>query len=198
MIKIGPHLITNRSIEHPDLDEMLHGETLDVIYTDPPWGDSNMKYWVTLNKKMTGDEFTPLSYAALIQRIFELSNKHLKGFLFIETGLRWLGQVEASLRENGYYSIGHQLMTYSSGDCVLLYGSTIPCEPFSLDVSKMRGATLPRSVLMHLNKKGIVFDPCCGMGYTAKAAVNCGMVFRGNEFNSARLLKTIEFLERST
>ena len=197
MITIGRHRITNRSIEHRDLDTMLDGETLDVIYTDPPWGDSNMKYWVTLNKKMTGNEFTPLSYATLIDRIFELSNNHLKGYLFIETGLKWLEQVKASLMANGYHNVGHQLMTYSSGDCVLLYGSTIPCEPFTLDVTKMRGATLPREVLLHLNKKGIVLDPCCGMGYTAKAAVNCGMTFRGNEFNSARLQKTIDFLNSS-
>lgn len=197
MITIGKHRITNRSIEHPELDVMLAGETLDVIYTDPPWGDGNMKYWVTLNKKMTGEQFTPLSYAELIARIFNLSNKYLKGYLFIETGLKWLDQVKASLIENNYYNVGYQLMKYSSGDCVLLYGSTVPCEPFTLDVTQMRGERLPRNVLASLNKKGIVLDPCCGMGYTARAAVNCGMSFRGNEFNAKRLEKTLDFLNNS-
>lgn len=178
---------------------MLAGETLDIIYTDPPWGDGNMKWWVTLNKKMTGKAFVPLTYAQLIARIMELSQKHLKGYLFIETGVQWIDQLNAAYVQNGLYNIGYQKLKYQGGDCVVFYGSTIPKQPFALDITNLKGVKLPQTVLSYLNKKGgIVLDPCCGMGYTAKAAVDSGMQFRGNEFNAVRLRKTIDYLQAVT
>jgi len=39
-------------------------------------------------------------------------------------------------------------------------------------------------------------DLCCGMGYTAQACVDNGLSFVGNEFNMARLQKTINRLRK--
>jgi predicted methyltransferase len=42
--------------------------------------------------------------------------------------------------------------------------------------------------------RGAVFDPCCGKGYTARAAVASGMMFRGIELNPKRAAVTVEWL----
>lgn len=44
--------------------------------------------------------------------------------------------------------------------------------------------------------RGAVFDPCCGKGYTARAAVAAGMKFRGIELNPKRAAVTIGWLSR--
>lgn len=43
---------------------------------------------------------------------------------------------------------------------------------------------------------GIVLDPCCGKGYTARAAVAHGLTFRGNELNPERAAVTVAWLEK--
>ena len=42
-----------------------------------------------------------------------------------------------------------------------------------------------------LTDNPIVLDPCCGMGYSAQAALDYGFSFRGNELNRKRLDKTL-------
>src|SRR5690348_15319918 len=92
MLQIGPHKVTNVSIERLEVNSMLSGETVDILYSDPPWGDGNLKYWAAMNKKMSGREFTPISYEALIERFRELIECYVDGHVLIETGLRWQQQ----------------------------------------------------------------------------------------------------------
>lgn len=40
---IGPHKVTNASVEQPEVDQMLVGERVSILYSDPPWGDGNLK-----------------------------------------------------------------------------------------------------------------------------------------------------------
>jgi hypothetical protein len=79
---------------------------------------------------------------------------------------------------------------------VLLAGATAGNRlPDLSECPKMTGAAVSRyCVKLAGVRDGIVFDPCCGMGYTARAAVAAGMRFRGNELNAKRLQKTIQFL----
>ena len=115
ILSIGPHRITNASIENIILDEMLCGVKVDILYSDPPWGDGNMKYWATLNKKMTGKSFTPLTYQSLINRIFDLVNKYVSGYVCIETGLRWEQQLISEMQSRGMSHIKSFLLHYQSG-----------------------------------------------------------------------------------
>lgn len=202
--KIGPHTITCASIENPIVDLMLqgHGRKVRVLYSDPPWGDGNLKYWATQNRKMTGAVFTPLTYDALVNRILDLTQKYVQGHIFIETGLRWEKMLMDSFAKAGLLNVQSHRMEYASGSKMLVNvavsASNIPSTPFGqlpdvaaidyiAEVIRATGA-VPGS---------LVLDPCCGMGYTAAAAIKTGMVFAGNEFNSVRLAKTIKRLEAS-
>lgn len=197
---IGQHKITNDTIESPVVDAMLAGEKVDVFYADPPWGDGNLKYWVTLNKKHTGKEFVPLTYSALIDRITGLIKNYVDGHVFIETGLKWEEETVAAL-QGIVKNINVYRLKYRSGkdlrENVLIYGVTnTQHQTMKFDPTGMSGFAVPKKCVESVAKPGgIVFDPTCGMGYTAKAAVQAGMRFRGNEFNAKRLQKTIDFLK---
>jgi len=203
--QIGSHRITNESIESPLLDKMLSGVSVDVMYSDPPWGDGNMKYWVTMNKKMTGAEFVPLSYDGLLDRVFELARRYVSKFVFIETGVRWGDAIAERMVKNGLHHIKKFRLQYQAGskmlDCILVVGGITADHNFPLsgydDLYPYYGAELSRRVLEYVQPVNAVLDPCCGMGYTARAAIVNGAVFYGNEFNAKRLGKTIAFLEKS-
>ena len=49
-IKIGKHTVSNEDVQNVDFNKLLNGEKAHILYTDPPWGDGNMKYWCTLNR----------------------------------------------------------------------------------------------------------------------------------------------------
>jgi DNA modification methylase len=80
----------------------------------------------------------------------------------------------------------------------MMYGATDPKYKFNTqiyDPTNKTGADVSKNCIKAVAEEGaIVLDPCCGMGYTARAAVANKMRFRGNEFNSKRLQKTIDFL----
>ena len=197
---IGQHKITNDSIESPIVDSMLAGEKVDILYSDPPWGDGNLKYWATMNKKMTGKEFKPLTYSALITRIVGLIHNYVDGHVFIETGTKWetetIDAIQGLVKNIRVYRL-----QYRSGskmlENVMIYGVTDTRHPMmQFDPSGMSGFEVPKQCIASVaTLGGIVLDPCCGMGYSAKAAVGAGMRFRGNEFNAKRLQKTIDFLK---
>jgi DNA modification methylase len=195
----GDHLITNADICSKVVDEMARKNTVNVMYTDPPWGDGNLKYWTTINEKMTGDKFTPLTYDQLIGRLDELIKKYVKGYVFIETGLRWTDKFM------DHFSYLHnmeviELEYLSSGKVIknpCIFGGTAPQFKFGHQLEYLRDAASVREILSLVTKAGdVVMDPCCGMGYTAQGCVDLGLKFRGNEFNTKRLGKTIARLEK--
>ena len=199
---IGWHKITNASVDEAVVDDMLRGERVNILYSDPPWGDGNLKYWVTMNKKMSGREFTPIPYSVLVERFRGLISNYVDGHVIIETGKAWLGETVNMLRPV-VHNIDVYTLQYRSGsrmlECVMISGVTNPSYPkMSFNPTGMHGYEVPKqSIASIATPGGIVLDPCCGMGYTARAAVSAGMQFRGNEFNPVRLAKTVKFLERS-
>ncbi len=200
---IGPHKVNCGSLVSGEVDQMLAGETVAVFYSDPPWGDGNLAYWKTMAKKMTGQDLAQVNHDQMYDRIMELIAKHVRGWVFVETGLRWRDYVVQRFLNGNLGAIATFRLQYGSGaklyDNVLVCGSTVPANPLSdaFNPSGLRGAKLVQYVVGSVARSGgLVLDPCCGMGYTAKAAVAAGMRFAGNELNQARLDKTIAFLRK--
>jgi hypothetical protein len=204
MLLIGTHRITNESVEHPAIDAMLDtlgGRKIDCLYSDPPWGDGNMRYWVTMNKKMTGAVHPALTYEALVARLFSFVHRHVDGHVFVETGTRWGEMLGDRFLAEGMHKVQSIKLRYRSGSALLendlILGCTHPGAAFDASgLEAINGAALSQEVLKRIRAPGgVVFDPCCGMGYTARAAVHNGMTFLGNDFNAKRLAKTISFLQ---
>lgn len=201
ILAIGPHKVSHASIEDPVVDALVGDSRVRVLYVDPPWGDGNMKYWCTLNKKHTGAEYSPLTFSALLARIIELAKRYVDGYVFIENGPRWEVMIIDGLQRAGFYNVGKFDTKYAGKQklrCPVMYATTDSRLSLKGDFSQLSGAALPREVLKTVGTpQGLVLDPCCGMGYTARAAIDAGMHFRGNEFNAKRLSKTIKILEKS-
>ena len=79
------HRITMHDVMTNDLDDLFQGAKADVLYSDPPWGEGNLKFWRTHN----GQKGHPTDWTAFIHRIKFLCDRHVSGSLFIETGMRF-------------------------------------------------------------------------------------------------------------
>tara|TARA_Y100001973_G_C5195692_1_gene334095 strand:- start:1900 stop:2517 length:618 start_codon:yes stop_codon:yes gene_type:complete len=200
---IGKHRVKHGDIMD-GIDDLMDGKQADIIYTDPPWGQGNIRYWQTLNKKMTGAERKEIKYDAFINQIFKVCKKYAKNLLFVEYGIQWKDDI-INLGEK-YGFIHNQIIDvrYRSGSKLLPLHLHVFSKT-SLDLSQdyidsvtntHRYKTLKKA-LMPFSKEGMtILDPCCGMGFTAGIAKQTGMTFYGNELNSKRLEKTIKRLEK--
>ena len=198
---IGSHAITLGSVEGSQVEGLFSpGEKAHILYSDPPWGEGNMKYWATMAEKMTGSRPNQMTFDGMLDRFGELIRGFCTGFVFVEQGMRFEEQTVGALQKAGVTVSRIVQIRYGSGKNtlpnILICGSVNGQTPTLPEgVEGMKGAKLPYEVVKcNALPGGIVLDPCCGMGYTAKAAVRNNMIFRGNEFNSARLAKTEKFL----
>ena len=206
--RIGPHVIACGGVEDPQVEAMLDpdataGRKVRVLYSDPPWGDGNLSYWVTMNKKMTGNQFVPLKYDVMLNRFRDIIERYVDGWVFIETGVRWEAKVVDLLGQWGMSNVKSRTMMYRGGakllPCILVSATTSgDYRPSAYDPMGDMGATVPLKAVadLALRPGSLILDPCCGMGYTAQAAIDLRHEFRGNEFNAKRLLKTEERLQR--
>jgi|GEM_PF-5457200 len=208
VLAIGPHRVTNASLDHPVVDVMMEGfGDVLVLYVDPPWGDRMMKFFASLNAKQTGETVVPIPFDALLGRVFNLARRYVNGFVCMETGAAGVDGVVREFTGAGLYGIEvFQCIYDANRECDVVIGATsasyaddkIKSVVSPVEGKPLKGVAVPKYILGRLggNECGVL-DPCCGMGYTAKAAVHNRMRFAGNELNAKRLQKTIDFLTKS-
>jgi len=183
------HRITLHDIMTNDLDDLMQGEKVDVIYSDPPWGEGNLKFWRTYN----GQKGHNVDWEKFVRRIKFLCDKHVKpgGSVFIETGMRFDKDIMAIFGQPQ----GRYIIKYKGGgkvlDNVLLgYGP----QP-KIDPTGKTGIQVALSVLSSLpTPPKSVLDCCVGLGTTAKVAKKLGMTCYANELNPKRAAKTMKIL----
>lgn len=198
--RVGAHSVRCGDIMD-DLGGLAPGP-VDFIYTDLPWG--NLKYWATMKEKESGERPREVSLDAFLTRVFDVIRSYSKpsAVVFIEYGLKWRSLIEAQA-----YRVGLTVLTRATPS----YGH--PPRPHDLFVMSWLPVTLPDGYTETLNASSgyslltaafapfgdlsgkKVFDPCCGLGYTAQLAVDKGMIFYGNELNQKRLDKTMKRLK---
>jgi hypothetical protein len=197
---IGPHRVTSLSVEDPGVAALFDdGRKATILYSDPPWGDANVKYWATMAKKMTGQAVEPLRYDVLLDSIFDLIARFVTDHVFLETGLRFEEENLSRMQRIGLKNLSRVELVYDHGKQknLLLFGSFTGGRADLAAMENWTGMAIPVEAVRQMAVPGgIVFDPCCGMGYSAHAALRNGMEFRGNELNEKRLAKTVERLER--
>jgi DNA modification methylase len=197
---IGIHRVQHGDIMN-GLDELMEGDKADFIYTDPPWGQGNLTYWQTMNKKMTGKERNQIDYNKFIDYFFSLMSRYAKDKVVVEYGQQWHDDIVILSKRHGFIHNGSCKSLYRSGSKLLPLDMHFlsKLQPYEVtseiqkDCMDLKGFTLVDKIFDHLCPKnaGIVLDAMCGMGYTAQATVNRGIAFRGNELNAKRLEKTI-------
>jgi hypothetical protein len=203
MTEIGPHRVRCGSVMD-DLDGLLRGERADLIYTDPPWGQGNVRYWQTINQRQTGAERQDIEFGAFLARVFDVLARYAAGPVFVEYGIRWRPEIESQTKRCSFRIELRCPSLYASGSNLLpLDFYVLSRQPLAIPagyadmVGRLKGKDLPiQATAPFATAGGIILDPMCGMGYTAEAARRHGMRFRGNELNRHRLEKTIARLRR--
>lgn len=193
-VTIGEHRILCGDVLLGDVDRLMLGEKADVVYTDPPWG-AGMQHWFASHANTSVvDGWTAFKFAFAAA----LHAHAVKGApIFVEMGLRWADEIVTALAREDINISQRWTTQYGSParPAALLYAGPL-LEP-GVDLSTLKDAALPRACLEAVGKRGgIVLDPCCGKGYTARAAMATGMRFRGLELNPKRLEVTEKHLRK--
>ena len=200
--KYGLHRVKHGNVMD-GIDDLMAGELADIVYSDPPWGAGNIKYWQTLNKRQNDlDNYqrrdTPLD--DFLTQIFRIASKYSKQWFLCEYGVGWREDIVNMGKAVGFKHLGIADLQYRSGskllplDLHIFAKQNVPLPPNYLQSLKnTHGYKTLQVAVPPLVKQGqIILDPCCGMGYTAQIAIDNGCQFRGNELNRSRLNKTIK------
>jgi len=203
--EIGDHRVRHGNVMD-GIDSLMNGDVADFVYSDPPWGQGNLTYWQTMNQKMTGAEPVAISYEDFLHNIFAIMERYAKDTILIEYGVRWRQDIQDLALEYGFKSGGVAPSIYGSKSknypldihIFSKSGDAVVKAPYAVRVEEAMGISVVHAAFdSYAPETGIVLDPMCGIGFTAQAAIDRGLVFRGNELNEKRLEKTIARLEKS-
>lgn len=192
----GLHRVAHGRIDGAALAGLLtEAGTIPTMYTDPPWGDRMMRFFATMAVKQGGQPPPQMTFADLVARLALIVQRHISRDVYIEIGCAQAEQVAEAVRPHvGRLEVVDA--TYTMGGKV---------RPSKLIVASKEGALAipperPGGLKMVVNcftacgARGVVLDPCCGLGYTARAALKLGLTFYGNEYSKVRLDRTLQFL----
>ena len=183
-----PHRITMHDIMTNNLDDLFTGEKADILYSDPPWGEGNLKYWRTFN----GQKGHPVNWIEFIKRVKYLCDRHVTGSCFIETGVKFEKDIITIFGEpQGRYEIIYS--NKNLPNILLGWGEQPKLSPHG-----KKGFDVPFTVISSLpTKPRSVFDCCIGLGMTAKVAKKLGIICYANELNPKRAERTMKILDFS-
>ena len=205
--RIGKHKVSHCDLMQLNIKEFLEGQEFDVMYSDPPWGEGNLKYWQTMNVKMNdGAERNEVDLNKFLNIIFDSASKYVKddGVIFIEYGQRWKDQLIDIAKNYGLICNEVIEMLYRGGGKLLPLDLHIYSKkPIAISQEYIDSVyqtygydSLKKAIAGFAKKDNKILDLSCGMGYTAQTAVDNNMTFFGNELNLTRLGKTIKRLEK--
>jgi hypothetical protein len=181
------------------IDDLMNNERVQIVYSDPPWGLGNLRYWQTINKRMTGAEPREVNYENFIYKIFEISTRYSEKYYLLEYGIKWRKDIKDMAKQFNWIDNGTINLKYRSGSVFLdldlhIFSKTniqLP-ENYVQNCTNTYGLNTLKNAILPLVKSGDkILDPCCGMGYTAQIAIDNNLYFYGNELNMKRLQKTI-------
>ena len=209
VLEIGPHKVKLGNVLD-GIEELMNSDEAAIIYSDPPWGSGNLTYWETMRLKMDGlpasKRRQTIPIDQFLEQIITIAELYVHGYLVIEYGEKWADLVINKATKHGFRHETTIGTLYQSGAKLLpMHLHIFSNAPNSVDIGALEklvtgthGYETVKSTMRHLAKPGkILLDPCCGMGYSAQAAIDYGMIFRGNEMIKKRLQKTITRLERA-
>lgn len=207
IVQIGHHRLQNANVML-GLADLMQDESAKVFYSDPPWGNGNLKYWQTINKRHNDVERNDVDLIYFLKQIFSLAKFYTKhdGFILIEYGIAWKQEIIDFGTSIGLHHLGVADIKYKAGARWL---------PHHMHIFSKQKLTLPENYLQDLKgttginclisavspfvkDNDIILDPCCGLGMTSRLAVNLNLQFRGNELNAKRLKVTENWLIKNT
>jgi hypothetical protein len=170
-------------LSHERAKEALRGEKAQIVYSDPPWGEGNLRYWRTHNGQ---SDLLP-KWDTFLNLFCDVVSENIAagGHVFVEMGLRWVDQVALEMEKRGLPETQRWQCVYTSKKLPNVLWHSGPIA--SCDPTGMGGVAMTAHVLGSVAvPNALVLDPCCGKGMTARCSVRLGMRFAGVELNPKR------------
>lgn len=183
------------------IDDLMQGERADVIWTDPPWGDSIIKMFTTMARRdNNGKQYEDHTNDELLNALFEIIIRYGRNHVVIDYGTSFKDQIIAMAEDYGlkyYHTIpctyGNRKKALDLHTHLFLHPeATVKPLPRRLleSCAFAHGMECCQSLLIYMLKEDqILLDPFCGHGLFAKEAIKLGGVFYGNEWNAHRASK---------
>jgi len=193
---IGPHRVSNRSLEQVNYDDLTGGATIDMLKTDPPWSEDLMDYYVELrNEQSSNTLFGNLSYLEMLSVLCDVADDHVDGFVLVTTQPD--DPETYAVLDDRLHNVHQQKVPYRDDYCGVYIGATDPVYTFDARLGTVSGIDSVRACIREgTDPGGIVCDPMCGKGQVAEATLAEDRVFVGNDFNEQRVADTSQVLAR--
>ena len=159
----------------------------DFGYSDPPWGEGNLKFWRTYNHNGV-----PATYADFVGRFIGLM-KFVQRDIFLEMGLRWEDQWVEAFKQTGASIYDKWTLVYGSGkrpNVLLRFGYSELPKWSGPDLNGLTGWNASYQALKAVYSPSdvqLVLEPCVGKGLVAKSCKKLGLSLLANEINPDRL-----------
>lgn len=195
VIAIGNHRLFCGDITDGAVRTLMGNERADIVYSDPPWGPGNQRYWHTHNGTDPRTDWMAFldCFAGEVARY-----RKPDAPVLVEMGLRWTAELDAAMMAAGLpfrrrWRIFYGPKSKPLPNALCLYGP----RDLDLEVDGMRGEPITSAALAASVSPGdVVLDPCAGLGMTARVTHALGGAFRGCEMNQKRLDVTAAWLRR--
>lgn len=198
---INGHGIMNYNISSPEIELQIQENFpsgIDVLFTDPPWGEGNLKYWKTINARNTGVVIEQIGQDDMEERIVRIILSHIRSYGFVIYGV-WqsCSMTERLSRLPTIVDIQVIPKMYRSGSKwlpnVIIISTKNGAEV--LDWGRLRDTKGIETAEMvaEITRKTCqtMIDPFCGIGNYLKAFKSVGFTVVGNEVNRSRLNRSI-------
>lgn len=192
--KAGPHKFSCFDIEKVDVSDVMNiPSEVHMVYSDPPWNAGNARYWRTFSK-LDGEIGNKVDWGMFIDAFCKQVSSVRAFNVFVEQSKKHIDVNIKRMIANEFpaYINKWDVFYNTIHPNVLIYFSDF--GHFTGDPSGMKNTAMTRHVFENIAEAGkIVFDPCVGLGMTARMAHEFDMICYGNELNPTRLKKTLEW-----
>jgi len=204
--QIGDHKIAVGGVSLDVVQQLTPPRSVDLVYTDPPWGPQALHLFDTMNKSGYQE------WSDFLQKFGQAVDYMAKGPVFVFMGTAFADDIADSLRPYGFVERGRWEVEYGSPvwwpslnskkrlSATLWFGHRTAGPKPGNPVPEVHGqkAVEWAMTLCDIHAGDVVCDPCVGLGLVAKAAVKRGCKFVGSDLNSTRLGTTADILRRAT
>lgn len=180
----------------------------NLVYTDPPWGPSALHMFDTMNATEYQD------WDGFLKTWAEAVDYAAAGRVCVYMGSKNADDVTDVMRKRGLYRVAEDILEYGGLTWWETLGRKARLKATMLQYDRDRsappirwtnpvhgrhavldaiGAILPGSTI----HRGLVYDPCVGLGLVAKVSIQSGCLFVGSDLNATRLATTIDILQKT-
>ena len=179
-----------------ELSRLTSGPQIDLVYSDPPWIDGQAKLYFNQSGRDAGELHPALAILAAV-----VGPARERGLLaYVEVGLPTLDTFVTALAGLGAKLTGVWDDVYCYRRRIGLLAADFRPQPVEdhPDFGGLDDAETPLVAMQRRGLRGVVLDPCCGLGKTSRAAVLAGWSSLNHDLVPDRVARAAEAVSDMT